>query len=81
MELCTFSKHSPPFAPQDDRARGGLDEHRPAREDPGGAVLVDHDERRHRRRGGHAGRARLLLGGAAAGAATAIGFTVAVLID
>ena len=43
-------------------------EHGPPREDPGGAVLVDHDERRHRRRGGHAGRPRLLLGGAAAGA-------------
>ena len=43
-------------------------EYGPARADPCGAVLVDHDERRHRRRGGHAGRARVLLGGAAAGA-------------
>ena len=48
-------------------------EHGPAREDPRGAVLVDHDERRDRRRGGHAGRARILLGGAAAGAVSAIG--------
>ena len=52
------------------RARRGMAEHGPARADPGGAVLVDDDERRDRGRGRHAGGARILLGGAAAGAVT-----------
>ena len=65
---CSFPSFLLIFFCLGNRARRGMVEHGPAREDPRGAVLVDHDERRHRGRGRHAGGARLLLGGAAAGA-------------